>query len=81
MYEYVTSLRKDGKPRKRLELVYKKRPIGEFHRRYYQPMLRKMKYHKATFCMAKHCRDMRRSAIMVGEGLFHRDFGERLPVE
>ena len=35
VYEYKTSLRKDGKERRRLELVQKHCTIGEFHRLHY----------------------------------------------
>ena len=37
VYEYKTSFRKDGKERRRLELVQKNCKIGKFHRLHYWP--------------------------------------------
>ncbi len=45
VYGYQESLRKDGKTRRRLELIEKRTSIGKFHRFYYGPALRKARYH------------------------------------
>ena len=43
VYEYKTSLRKDGKERRRLELVQKHCKIGKFHRIHYLPALGRLR--------------------------------------
>ena len=80
IYEKVTSLRRDGKPRTRLELMQKRASIGKFHREFYGPAIRRMKYHHTSFMLAPRCRKERRLLIKRGSVGTHRDYGERLPV-
>ncbi len=44
VYEYKVSLHKDGKERRRLELVQKRTTIGKFHHLYYWPVLGRGQY-------------------------------------
>jgi hypothetical protein len=80
IYEYVTSLRKDGKPRKRLELKQRRASIGKFHREYYGPAIQRFKYHHTSFMLAPRCRGQRRLLVKRGSPGSHRDYGERMPV-
>ena len=79
VYEYKVSVRKDGKERRRLELVQKRAKIGEFHRRYYGPALGRGRYHSTSYRLAARCRKERR-AIKRGSVSTHRDYGERMPI-
>jgi len=79
VYEYKVSLRKDGKERKRLELVQKNCTIGEFHCVYYLPALGRGRYHSTSYRLAARCCQERRE-IMLGSVSSHRDYGERLSV-
>ena len=77
VYETKVSLRKDGKERRRLELVQKRCTIGEFHRVYYWPALGRGRYHSTSYKLAARCRRERRE-ITQGSVSSHRDYGERL---
>ena len=77
VYEYFTSLRADGKERRRMELVQKRTTIGQFHREFYVPMLNRSRYHMASYKLAAHCRSQRRD-ITRGSISSHRDYGERM---
>ena len=81
IYEYVKSYRKDGKPRKRLELKQKRTSIGKFHREYYGPAIQRFKYHHTSFTLAPRCRGQRRLLVKRGSPGSHRDYGERMPVD
>ena len=77
IYEYVTSERKDGKQRRRLELLQKRCSIGEFHRLHYGPALAYGRYHRTSYKIVARCRRERRE-IERGCVSSHRDYGERL---
>jgi hypothetical protein len=77
VYEYKVSQRKDGKERRRLELVQKRTTIGEFHRLFYGPALGRGRYHMTSYKLAARCRGERRS-ITRGSVSSHRDYGERM---
>ncbi len=79
MYKYKVSLRKDGKERRRLELVQKRTKIGKFHCLYYWPALGRGWYHSTSYMLAVRCRRERRT-IMRGSISSHRDYGERMPL-
>jgi hypothetical protein len=79
VYEYKVSLRKDGKERRRLELVQKRTTIDEFHRLYYGPALGRGRYHSTSYMLAARCRKERRT-ITRGNVSSHRDYGERMKV-
>jgi hypothetical protein len=65
-YKYnKVSLRKDGKERRRLELVQKHTNIGEFHCLYYWPALGRGRYHSTCYMLTAHCQRERRM-IMHG---------------
>jgi hypothetical protein len=49
VYKYKVSLRKDGKGRRRLELVQKRTTIGEFHCLYYWPVLGRGWYDSTSY--------------------------------
>ena len=73
------SLRKDGKERRRLELVQKCAKIGKFHCLYYGPALGRGHYHSTSYRLAAHCwtdrRRIKRDSVST-----HRDYGERMPL-
>ena len=52
IYEYKVTLQKDGKERRRLELVQKNCTIGTFHRVYYLPALGRGRYHSMSYRLA-----------------------------
>jgi hypothetical protein len=79
VYKCKVSLRKDGKERRRLELVQKRTTIGEFHRLYNWPTLRRGRYHSTSYILAARCRQERHE-LTVGSVSSHRDYGERLSV-
>jgi hypothetical protein len=79
MYKYMVSLRKDGKERRRLELVQKRTTIGEFHHLYYWPALGHGRYHSTSYMLAVHFQRERRT-ITRGSISSHRDYGERMPL-
>ena len=79
VYEYKVSMRKDGKERRRLELVQKRAKIGEFHRLYYGPALGRGRYHSTSYCLAARCWKERRT-IKGGSVSTHRNYGERMPL-
>ena len=56
IYEYKVTLQKDGKERRRLELVQKNCTIGKFHRVYYLPALGRGRYHSRSYRLAARCR-------------------------
>ena len=77
VYEYKVSQQKDGKERRRLKLVQKRMKIGEFHRLFYGPALRRGRYHMTSYKLAARCRGERHS-IMCGSVSSHRDYDERM---
>jgi hypothetical protein len=79
VYEYKTSLRKDGKERRRLELVQKHCKIGKFHRLHYWPALGRERYHMTSYLLAARCRKERRM-ISHGSISSHHNYGERMPL-
>ena len=52
VYEYKVSLQKDGKERRRLELVQKQTSISNFHRLFYGPALGRGRYHMMSYKLA-----------------------------
>ncbi len=79
VYEYKVSLRKDGKERRRLELVQKRTAIGKFHCLYYWPALDRGRYHSTSYMLAARCW-RERWAITRGSISSHHDYGERMPL-
>ena len=77
VYKYTVLLRKDGKERRRVELVQKRATIGEFHQLYYVLALGRGRYHMTSYKPAARCRCERR-AITAGSISSHRDYGERM---
>ncbi len=77
VYEYKVSLCKDGKERRRLELVQKRTTISEFHRLYYWPALGRGWYYSTSYMLAACCR-RERGTITRGSISNHRDYGERM---
>ena len=79
VYEYKVSLHKDGKERRRLELVQKRTKIGQFHRVYYGPALGRGRYHSTSYRLAACCRRERRT-IKRNSNNTHRNYGEKMPL-
>jgi hypothetical protein len=79
VYKYKVSLRKDGKERRRLELVQKHTTIGEFPCLYYWPALSRGLYHSTSYMLAARCQRERRT-ITHGSVSSHRNYGERMPL-
>ncbi len=77
VYKYKVSLRKDGKERRRLELVQKRTMIGEFHCLYYWPALGRGWYHSTSYMLAARCWRERRT-ITRGSISSHHNYGERM---
>ncbi len=79
VYEYKVSLHKDGKERRRLELVQKCTRIVKFHRLYYWPALGRGRYHSTSYMLAARCW-RERWAITHGSISSHCNYGERMPL-
>ncbi len=79
VYEYKVILRKDGKERRRLELVQKRTTIGEFHHLYYWPALSRGRYQSTSYMLAARCR-RERQMTTCGSISNHRNYGERMPL-
>ncbi len=77
VYEYKVSLQKDGKERRRLELVQKQTLISNFHRLFYGPALGRGRYHMTSNKPAARCQGERR-IITHGSVSSHRDYGKRM---
>jgi hypothetical protein len=55
VYEYKTSLRKDIKERRWLELVQKHCKFGKFHRIHYWPALGRGRHHMISYLLVARC--------------------------
>jgi hypothetical protein len=77
VYEYKVSMRKDGKERRRFELVQKCAKIGEFHCLYYGPAFGRGRYHSTSYRLAARCWKERQT-IKCGSASTHRNYGERM---
>jgi hypothetical protein len=65
VYNYKASLRKDGKERRRLELVQKCTKIGDFNCLYYWPALVRGQYHSTSYMLAVCCQRERQTITVV----------------
>jgi hypothetical protein len=79
VYEYKITLRKDGKERRRLELVQKHTKIGKFHHLYYWPALSRGWYYSTSYMLAACCW-RERQTITCSSVSSHHDYGERMPL-
>jgi hypothetical protein len=78
-YKYKMSLRKDGKERRRLQLVQKCAKIGEFHHLYNRPALGRGHYHSTSYRLVPLCWRKRRT-IKRGSVNTHHNYGKRIPL-